>query len=347
MEIKPLFLKNLWYYALSASQLKSGQTVAKILLNEPILFGRTQSGQCFALRDICPHRAVPLSCGRFDGVQVECAYHGWRFDPTGQCKAIPALTADQTLDLTRYGVKSYPVQESQGNLWIYMSSDGEKPDPIEPAPQVPEFGDRGYQSVHVMRFPCFLDHAIVGLMDPAHVPFVHRAWWWRSDPTLLEEVKAFVPSPHGFTMQRHQLERQTFLYRLIGGTPEVEISFRLPGIRIEQIITQKHIVCNLTTMTPISETETEVTTMFYTTLPWFPVLQPFLQPFFHAFLNQDREMVAKQQIGLKYNPPLLLIKDADTQALWYYQLKTEFAKAMLENRPFQNPVRAQVIRWRS
>ncbi len=346
METKPLFLKNLWYYALPAGQLKSGQTIAKTLLNEPILFGRTRSGQCFALRDICPHRAVPLSCGRFDGVQVECAYHGWRFDPTGQCTAIPALTEDQTLDFSRFGVKSYLVQEVQGNLWIYMS-DEEKPDPIEPAPQVPGFDDQGYQSVYMMRFPCFLDHAIVGLMDPAHVPFVHRSWWWRADPTLREEVKAFDPSPHGFTMRQHQLEQQTFLYRLIGGTPKVEISFRLPGVRIEQLITQKHTVCNLTTMTPISETETEVTTLFYTTLPWFPILQPFLQPFFHTFLNQDREMVVKQQIGLKHNPTLMLIKDADTQARWYYQLKAEFAKAMLENRPFQNPVKAQVIRWRS
>jgi phenylpropionate dioxygenase-like ring-hydroxylating dioxygenase large terminal subunit len=347
METKPLFLKDLWYYALPAGQLKSGQTLAKNLLNEPILFGRTRSGQCFALRDICPHRAVPLSCGRFDGVQVECAYHGWRFDPAGQCTAIPALTEDQTLDFDRFGVKSYPVQEVQGNLWIYMSRDEEKPDPIERAPQVQGFDDQGYQSVLVMRFPCFVDHAIVGLMDPAHVPFVHRSWWWRADPTLMEEVKTFDPSPHGFTMRQHQLEQQTFLYSLIGGTPKVEISFRLPGVRIEQLITDKHTVCNLTTMTPISETETEVTTLFYTTLPWFPLLQPFLQPFFRTFLNQDREMVVKQQIGLKHNPPLMLIKDADTQARWYYQLKAEFARAMSENRPFQNPVKSQVIRWRS
>jgi phenylpropionate dioxygenase-like ring-hydroxylating dioxygenase large terminal subunit len=116
---------------------------------------------------------------------------------------------------------------------------------------------------------------------------------------------------------------------------------------LTQTTLQTHTVCNLTTMTPISETETEVTTLFYTTLPWFPLLQPFLQPFFRTFLNQDREMVVKQQIGLKHNPPLMLIKDADTQARWYYQLKAEFARAMSENRPFQNPVKSQVIRWRS
>jgi phenylpropionate dioxygenase-like ring-hydroxylating dioxygenase large terminal subunit len=25
-----------------------------------------------------------------------------------------------------------------------------------------------------------MDHAVVGLMDPTHAPFVHQAWWARS-----------------------------------------------------------------------------------------------------------------------------------------------------------------------
>ena len=45
---------------------------------------------------------MPLSCGRFDGTQVECSYHGWTFDAhTGQCQLIPSLTADQSLKVER------------------------------------------------------------------------------------------------------------------------------------------------------------------------------------------------------------------------------------------------------
>jgi hypothetical protein len=33
-------------------------------LGEPVLIGRTKAGRLFALRDICPHRAAPLSAGR-------------------------------------------------------------------------------------------------------------------------------------------------------------------------------------------------------------------------------------------------------------------------------------------
>ncbi len=73
------FLRNIWYYALPGRQLKPGQMFAKQLLGEPIVFGRTHSGEVFALRDICPHRAVPLSCGRFDGTAIaqEDRLRGW------------------------------------------------------------------------------------------------------------------------------------------------------------------------------------------------------------------------------------------------------------------------------
>ncbi len=342
------FLRNLWYYALPGHQLKPGKLLAKVLLNEPILFGRDRTGQVFALRDVCPHRAVPLSEGRFTGQEVECCYHGWRFNTQGRCTAIPAFVEDQKIDLQRFCVRAYSVQEIQGNVWIYMSSSTKgKETTAMPAPRIPQFDDRPYQGVVIMRFPCAVDHAIVGLMDPAHVPFVHRSWWWRADPNLKEEVKTFDPRPYGFTMRRHRLQRSNLVYQIAGQDPEVEIDFQLPGIRVEQVSTRQNLICNLTTITPISDQETEVTTLFYTTYPWFNLLKPILLPLTRMFLDQDRQMVIKQQAGLKYDPSLMLIKDADTQAKWYFQLKAEYNRAIAEQRPFVNPVKTQVLRWRS
>jgi phenylpropionate dioxygenase-like ring-hydroxylating dioxygenase large terminal subunit len=212
MSIENVFLNNIWYYALLGEQLKRGKVLAKTILNEPILFGRTLDGEVFALRDICPHRAIPLSCGRFDGHEVECSYHGWHFDRVGQCTKIPSLTDDQTLNLDLFRVKSYPVREIQGNIWIYMPVNSSTYSELETRaaeldiPEILGFDKFATpQAIQIMSFPCHIDHAVVGLMDPAHVPFVHRAWWWRADPNLSEEVKAFDPSPYGFTMRRHQL----------------------------------------------------------------------------------------------------------------------------------------------
>jgi phenylpropionate dioxygenase-like ring-hydroxylating dioxygenase large terminal subunit len=348
LEQNQTFLRDIWYFALPGRLLKPGRMLAKQLLGEPIVFGRTHDGEAFALRDICPHRAVPLSCGRFDGAQIECGYHGWKFDRQGQCRLIPALDRDQELDLSKFGVRRYPVREIQGNIWIYMSdSELEDLEPTHPVPAIEGFEEREYQFTLSMIFPCFIDHAIVGLMDPCHVPFVHRSWWWRSDAILTEKSKPFDPYPYGFTMRRHLLHRKTFFYQMLGDRKEIEISFQLPGVRLEQLVTEKNRVTNLTVITPLSETQTEVTTQFYTTLPWFQPFTPLLFPFVRTFLNQDRDMVVKQQIGLKYDPPLMLIKDGDTQAKWYYQLKAEFVKALAEGREFINPVKSQVLTWRS
>ncbi|MBC1236111.1 2Fe-2S ferredoxin [Nostoc linckia z18] len=344
------FLRNIWYYALPSNHLKPGTMVSRVFLGEPVLLIRDRNGKVAAMQDICPHRGVPLSCGRFDGQEVECCYHGWRFNSGGRCTAIPSLVEEQQMDLSRFDVQSYTVREAQGNIWIYIP-DSHRPQPPDfemQIPVIPGFEGRSPQFIEIMRFPCFVDHAVVGLMDPAHSPYVHRAWWWRNEQ-LHEEVKQFDASPHGFTMRRHRLPANGGrLYWLIGGgVPETEISFRLPGVRVEETTIGKHRVVNLTTVTPISDTETEVTFSLYWTLPWVGFFQPLLHVLARTFLGQDRSVVEKQQIGLKYNPVLRLIKDSDVQAQWYYQLKREYARSIAEERQFVNPVKGQILRWRA
>ena len=91
------FLRDIWYFALPSAELKPGAMRPKTLLGEPILLGRAGDGTVFAMRDICPHRGIPLSDGRLDRDEVECCYHGWRFGTDGRCTAIPSLTADQAM----------------------------------------------------------------------------------------------------------------------------------------------------------------------------------------------------------------------------------------------------------
>jgi phenylpropionate dioxygenase-like ring-hydroxylating dioxygenase large terminal subunit len=337
-------LREAWYYALPGRRLKRGAMLAKTLLGEPVLLGRDAAGAPFALRDLCPHRGVPLSCGRFDGKEVECCYHGWRFATDGRCTAIPSLVDGQVLDTAKIRTMAYPAREVQGNIWVYFGAD---PAGAPAIPVVPDIGERGYAMVETVRFPGAIDHAVVGLMDPAHGPFVHQSWWWRSRRSIHEKAKAFAPSPWGFTMTRHAPSSNSRAYRLLGGAPETEIAFRLPGIRIEHIRAGRHVLCNLTAVTPIDESATEINHVIYWTMPWLGPLRPLLRPFVRKFLHQDRDIVALQQRGLRHAPPLLLINDADSQAKWYYRLKREYARAREEGRDFVNPIKPRVLRWRS
>lgn len=343
-----MFLRNLWYFALPSSALKKGKMVAKLLLGEPLLFCRGADGQVFAIRDVCPHRGMPLSCGSFDGKEVECCYHGWRFNKRGECTDIPALVGHEGIKPENIRVYAYTVKESQGGVWIFMEDPKNKVQELPPVPTVPDIADGLRPFIcQVMTFPCYIDHAVIGLMDPAHGPFVHASWWWRSRKSIHEKAKPFGPSYLGFTMRRHKPSSNSFAYKLLGGAPETEISFQLPGVRIEHIRAGKNIVGNLTCVTPISETETEITHCIYTTIGWLKIFAPLVNIFAKRFLNQDRAVVVMQQGGLKYEKNLMLIRDSDTQARWYNQLKNEFGRAQEEGRPFTNPVKETVLKWRS
>ncbi|HEV2303290.1 MAG TPA: aromatic ring-hydroxylating dioxygenase subunit alpha, partial [Stellaceae bacterium] len=80
---------------------------------------------------------------------------------------------------------------------------------------------------------------------------------------------------------------------------------------------------------------------------WLDLLKPFLRPYVRAFLRQDRDIMTRQQRGLAFDPPLMLIDDADSQAKWYYRLKREYRRARAEGRAFVNPVSPRTLKWRS
>ena len=339
-------LREAWYYAVPSQKIWRGKTLAKILLGEPILLGRDSEGAVFALRDLCPHRAMPLSCGRFDGREIECCYHGWRFATSGVCTAIPALVDGQKINLDRIVAQRYPVREVSGNIWLYFGAD---PEGAAAIPELEGFPpDASPQVAETVRFDAAYDHAVIGLMDPGHVPFVHRSWFWRSGRAFAEKEKSFAPSPWGFTMERHATSMNSRAYKLLGGGPmETDIAFTLPGVRVEHTSVGRHTLVNMTAMTPIDDQTVELNNCIYWTMPWLTPLRPVLLPFIRTFLGQDRDALGRQNEGLKYDPQLMLVGDADIQARWYYRLKREYRAARAENRPFENPVKKRTLRWRS
>jgi 3-phenylpropionate/trans-cinnamate dioxygenase ferredoxin subunit len=54
-------------------------------------------GDLYALQNRCSHQDLPLSDGELDGDQLECLYHGARFDLcTGRAMALPAIKSVET-----------------------------------------------------------------------------------------------------------------------------------------------------------------------------------------------------------------------------------------------------------
>jgi phenylpropionate dioxygenase-like ring-hydroxylating dioxygenase large terminal subunit len=305
-------------------------------------------GELFALRDICPHRAAPLSAGKIKGDTVECPYHGWRFNvDDGRCTEIPALCASQEVDTQKIKVRHFPVQENGQLIWIYVAKDKKFSGtaPINP-PAFP-FATRAPTLDDGLELNCHVDHAVIGLMDPAHGPFVHKQWWWRSEKSIHEKAKKFEPRDMGFAMAAHSPSSNSFAYKLLGGKPVTEISFRLPGIRTENIKVGNKTLLSFTAVTPIDYDHTHIRQLFFTDIWAVKLLKPLIKRGAKKFLRQDGDMVDLQQMGLKFSPSLMLIEDADTQAKWYYGIKKEWAKSREEDRAFINPVKARTLKWRS
>lgn len=343
------FIYNLWYIAASGHELKAGKTLVKTLLGQPVLIGRDRHGMVFALRDFCPHRGVPLHFGTFDGETIECCYHGWCFNTAGQCTKIPALMPDDATDISRIKTQSYPAHEVNGNIWVFVPPPKTRvPENLPEIPAAPVQFEGVYTHVTSVMFPCDIDHAVIGLMDPSHGTFIHASWWWRSKRSIHPKEKHFAPRGLGFSMVRHKPSKNSRAYKILGGEPSTEIAFQLPGLRTEHITIGKRYILLLTALTPVDAGRTELHQFIVTNIKLINWLIPVLRPFGKAFIQQDLDIVKKQQEGLSGDhPSLMLIGDADAQALWYYKLKKDYLESQATGQPFTNRIPEKTLRWQS
>jgi phenylpropionate dioxygenase-like ring-hydroxylating dioxygenase large terminal subunit len=341
-----LYLKNLWYLAFHSSFLKKGRLVGKEMLGEKIVIGRDSTGKVFALRDNCPHRGVPLSAGWFKDDTIQCCYHGWMFSTSGVCKGIPAMAPDATFDPSKIKVFQYPVAEINDTIWIYIP-EKKLPNtvPSEPPPNLVLTANQKFKHVETVMMPADIDHSVIGLIDPAHVTFVHQSWYWRSAKKLKLKEKKFEPIGRGFKMVRHAPSSNTKGYGVLKGGTSTEITFEIPGIRTEHIQVGDKQIVSITILTPINDRQTELTHIFYTDIALANLLWLPLKRLGKQFIGQDLGVFTKLNEGLQSKPTLSLIGEPDLQARWYYEIKRLWALSQQNNEPFVNPVKPQTLHW--
>ena len=342
-------LTDFWYLATAGYALTLGKTLPMTILEHDILLGRGRDRSVFAYADRCPHRGMPLRHGKCDGETLQCSYHGWQFrTDNGRCVAIPALSKSDGIDPGRFGLHAIPCREVQGNIWVFM---GEASDParLPIVPTVPGFDSAAPQVSASMRFPCTADVATIGFFDPAHPAFVHTSRWWKrkASTSLRAKEKVFEPDALGFRMKRHHLQHGANPYRLLGRNVHIDVTIQLPGLRIESIEGERHSACVLAASTPVTATTTDVHYCVYWTIGWLAPLKPFARWMTRDFLRQDYDVAVKLGGADAPYPPTMFVGDADAQIRWFLRVKKEYQASRAERRPFVNPLREQVLRWRS
>src|SRR5579862_1513006 len=162
-------LKNQWYAAAFSHELKEAP-LGRVFLNQPVVLYRKTDGTPVALEDRCCHRRAPLSAGKIEGDNLRCGYHGFLYDAAGA--AIWAPGQDRLPPGAR--VRSYPVVESHGWIWIWPG-DPARAD-ASAAPSYDKYDDphwATYDELIPMKSNYFL--VVDNLLDLSHLPFLHAA----------------------------------------------------------------------------------------------------------------------------------------------------------------------------
>ena len=107
---------------------------------------------------------------------------------------------------------------------------------------------------------------------------------------------------------------------------------------------RKRWFASLTTVTPVTASTCRIDVIAAWDIAyWVPFVTPIARYFGAKFVAQDQQTMVEQAQGLRSNPGLMLIDDADKPAKWYFALKQRRLKGVGEH-PLSGPVE---LHWRS
>jgi phenylpropionate dioxygenase-like ring-hydroxylating dioxygenase large terminal subunit len=156
-----------WYCAAFGDEV-TRQPLARTLCDRQIVLYRTEAGKPVALADRCLHRQAPLSRGLLIADNIECPFHGMLYAPDGACLDIPC----QNNVPHEARVRSYPLEERDGHVWIWM---GDMHSDTALIPDMHWLVDPALTAVKgLFHIRSNYLPALDNLLDDSHLSFVHR-----------------------------------------------------------------------------------------------------------------------------------------------------------------------------
>lgn len=198
-------LRRHWFPIAGASEFETQRVKAIRLMGEDLVLYRDLSGTFGLTERQCAHRRADLSYGFVEKCGLRCNYHGWTYDETGQCVAMPFedTVAPQAKYKDKIRIAAYPVRAHAGLLWTYMGP--------TPAPELPDwepFGwSNGFRQIVITELPCNWLQAQENSIDPVHFEWMHMNWSRRQEDEEAElgprhMQVAFDEFEHGLIYRR-------------------------------------------------------------------------------------------------------------------------------------------------
>jgi phenylpropionate dioxygenase-like ring-hydroxylating dioxygenase large terminal subunit len=181
LNVDPRTLKA-WLIAARSEEVSAKAITSRKILGQTLVLYRDAEGRAVVLDGRCPHKGVSLAAGTLRKGELQCRYHGWRFNTMGECTHVPSAATDEALPCAQ--LQKFPVMELDGWVWIYWgeATEAERGTP----PRYPLHDDyKWFESWREVKAPPHL--ILENSFDPAHANYVH-ADLVRTDP--VQQVSA-------------------------------------------------------------------------------------------------------------------------------------------------------------
>lgn len=161
-------LRNRWYPITEAARLRR-KPIGLRRFGRSLVVWRDGGGDPRVLPAVCPHRGASLAGGRVIDGELECPWHGFRFDALGRCTRMPCEGHGARVP-RMLNQRPFPVREAHALIWAWWG------DERESYPAVPFFDEvadtRGFsQSSYVL--PYHYSRMMETNLDVHHTHFVH------------------------------------------------------------------------------------------------------------------------------------------------------------------------------
>lgn len=294
-------LKNFWY-CLGPSGSFSQKLSRVQILGQYLLVYRN-GGRLIATSAVCPHQGAIIDTVTADGC-LQCPYHLWKFDSSGNCVEIPP---NPTVAIPKSArIDSYPACDKNGLAWVFMGDID--PSDSAPLPDFVELGDPAYRAVYNQQvWKAGFNPTVANSCDFSHAHALH--FFGSSKSVVVDDLKIQNDSPWQATGTMSQYFNEPSLKLMfpsgVNSKSPVHVSstFFFPGTVRILFKAGDYELLVYVTCTPVDQERTWFRQYVLRNFHIYPF--PFLNPLFDLFTNrfalkvqgEDKQILERVQRG--------------------------------------------------
>jgi phenylpropionate dioxygenase-like ring-hydroxylating dioxygenase large terminal subunit len=271
-------LPNHWYPVLSARKLKKKPVAIERLGHKLVVWRSPEGVNCFI--DRCPHRGISFARAKVVKGELQCAFHGFRYNAQGACISIPCAGSQAKIPQRLRLSPGLAVCEAHGLIWLWSGPGAPEGEPPWLEAVLPRI-----DGIHTGEMSQIWNNNAVRLtesfFDVHHVPWVHGSVLPGLGPMVDPYVVEVEDDSHiiskGTLRHEHKTKGMDFV---------VEMKF--PNLQCIQMTGLKFAVC----ATPMSEHKSWIWARYHQNFLPVPLLGGFVA---WALANLDFGLLQARQ----------------------------------------------------